>query len=119
MIEKYFILDESPIYKEKYLIRLNHEKIPFEFSTNGSFSVLPARLLSLTYAQYLRYCRDKLNAELIGKGKRYVIPYFYKTEETKQLVKLLNTRLAFVINERKFPYDYKQEENGEIIRTPF
>lgn len=119
MNEKYFYLDKSEYYKERLLIRTNPEKMPFPHGTNGSFNILPARILNLSYSQYLRYCRDRLGADLIGKGYKYVVPYFTDTEEVRQLIKLLNARMKFIMNEQEFPYEYKREDNGVIIRTPF
>ncbi len=118
MAEKYFFLEESPYYANKVLIRMDHEKFRFPNGTNGSYAVFPARLLNLSYASYLRYARDQLGAELIGKNTKYVIAYFEKTPEVKMLVRLLNARMAYILNEKEFPYDYKEEE-GKVVRTPF
>lgn len=119
MIE-YFYLDESPVFKEKYIIRVNYDLISkfFPNGMRGSLNVLIARLLNLSYAQHLRYCRDRLGAELIGKRSRYVVPYFDRNELSRGLVKLLNKRMAYVINEKEFPYEYT-EVDGEVQRIPF
>ena len=121
-MSRYFILDESPIYKDKYLIRINpteFEKMPFEEGFRGSYGVLPARILNLSYTDYLRYARDRIGAELIGKRSKYVTPYFNYTKEAQALVKLLNARMDYIMDERKFPYEYKLNEKGEVERTPF
>ena len=115
----YFYLDDSPIYKGKYLIRLNHNNFLFPHGTSGSYNVFIARVLNLSYAQSLRYCRDRLGAELIGKNTRYVVPYFEKTNEVKMFVKLLNSRMKLIMNEHEFPYEYKEEEDGSVNRIPF
>ena len=94
----YFRLEESPYYPGKYVIALNHDKLPFQKGFVGSFSVLPARLLGLSYATYLRYCRDRLGADLRGKGSMYVIPYFNRSEELMQLIKLLDKRAELYVN---------------------
>lgn len=116
-MEKFFYLEQSP-YTNKYMIRLNHNKFLFPHGTAGSYNVFLARLVNLHYADYLRYCRDRLGAELIGKNARYVVPYFENTNEAKMFVKLLNARMEYVMNEHDFPYDFK-EVDGEIVRTPF
>ena len=118
MMEKYFYLDESPIYKNKYIIRLNHDKFLFPTGTSGSYNVFIARVLNLSYADYLRYSRDRLGAELIGKQSRYVMAYYDKNQTTEAFIKLLNKRMEYIMNEHNFPYEYK-EENGEIKRIPF
>ena len=118
-MEKYFYAEESPVYANKYIIRIDHEKIPFPYGTKGSFNVFPSRLLNLSYADYLRYARDRLGAELIGKGTRYIIPYFEKDRNLDALVRLLNKRMEYVMLERADPYDYVEEEDGTIDRIPF
>ena len=117
-MEKYFYLEESPIYKNKYIIRLNHDKFLFPTGTSGSYNVFIARVLNLSYADYLRYSRDRLGAELIGKQSRYVMVYYDKNQTTEAFIKLLNKRMEYIMNEHNFPYEYK-EENGEIKRIPF
>ena len=117
-MEKYFYLDESPIYKNKYIIRLNHDKFLFPTGTSGSYNVFIARVLNLSYADYLRYSRDRLGAELVGKQSRYVMAYYDKTQTTEAFVKLLNKRMEYIMHEHRFPYEYK-EENGEVKRIPF
>ena len=66
-MKKYFYLEESPCNKGKYMICLSHNEFPFEDGTKGSYNVIVARFLGLSYAQYLRFARDILGAELIGK----------------------------------------------------
>ena len=117
-MEKYFYLEESPIYKNKYIIRLNHDKFLFPTGTSGSYNVFIARVLNLSYADYLRYSRDRLGAELIGKQSRYVMAYYDRNQTTEAFIKLLNKRMEYIMNEHNFPYEYK-EENGEIKRIPF
>ena len=117
-MEKYFYLEESPIYKNKYIIRLNHDKFLFPTGTSGSYNVFIARVLNLSYADYLRYSRDRLGAELVGKQSRYVMAYYDKNQTTEAFVKLLNKRMEYIMHEHSFPYEYK-EENGEIKRIPF
>jgi hypothetical protein len=118
MIKNYFFLDDSPLFKGKYVIRFNVDLTYFPNGTSGSYNVFQARLLNLSYAEYLRYCRDKLGAEILGKGNRYLVPYFNKTPEVELLVKLLNVRMNYIINEHDYPYEYLEKEE-EVIRTPF
>ena len=117
-MEKYFYLEESPIYKNKYIIRLNHDKFLFPTGTSGSYNVFIARVLNLSYADYLRYSRDRLGAELVGKQSRYVVAYYDKNQTTEAFVKLLNKRMEYIMHAHSFPYEYK-EENGEVKRIPF
>ena len=107
-MEKYFYLEESPIYKNKYIIRLNHDKFLFPTGTSGSYNVFIARVLNLSYADYLRYSRDRLGAELVGKQSRYVVAYYDKNQTTEAFVKLLNKRMEYIMHEHSFPYEYKE-----------
>lgn len=118
-MKKYFYLEESPTYLNRYLIRLNFENFQFPNGTTGSFNVFIARLLNLHYADYLRYARDWLDAELLGKNTRYVTPYFPKTPEVELFVKLLNKRMEYIDNERNYPFDYKEDSEGKVVRIPF
>jgi len=118
-MEKFFYLDESPFYLNKYVIRLNHDKFLFPNGTMGSFNVFISRVLNLSYAQYLRYARDRLGAELMGKNTKYVVPYFPKTKEVDMFLKLLNKRMEYVMNEIKYPFDYKEDTEGNLVRIPF
>lgn len=118
-MKKYFYLDTTPICKDKYVIRMNHELFPFPTGITGSYNVLIARILNLSYANFLRYARDRLGADLIGKGEKYIVPYFDNTDAVKQLVKLLNKRMEYIISERNDPFEYWEEEDGNIIRIPF
>lgn len=118
-MKKYFYLEESPFYQNKYIIRLNHELFLFPHGTSGSYNVFIARLLNLSYADYLRYSRDRLGAELVGKNIRYVVPYYDNNASTSALIKLLNTRMEYIMNEHAFPFDYTEDNDGNVSRTPF
>lgn len=111
MKEKYFFLDESPSYPGKYLLRLDCEKFYCKV-TLGSYNIMPARLLGLTYASYLRFCRDVLGAEIIGKGHLYPLPYFKNDAISRQFVKYLNSLASLIIFEREHP---TFEEDKKIV----
>lgn len=115
---KYFSLQTHPVYQDKYTIYFDYPSDYFPKGIDGSYDVFISKLLSLSYPDYLRYARDRLGAELIGKNKCYITVLFNKNETTQAFIALLNTRLEFIINKRNFPYNYK-EENGEVKRIPF
>lgn len=92
---KYFVLEESPYHPGKYRITLDFNKFPPIF-TSGSYNILPARLMNLSYAEYLRFCRDRCGGEIIGKGSLYPVVYFTKDSPTTELVQTLNTRMEVV-----------------------
>ena len=72
---KIFSREESVSYPGKYIIRVDLDKFHLNY-TEGSYNVICARLMGLTYAQYLRMCRDCFGAEIIGKGSMYPVAYF-------------------------------------------
>ena len=80
---------------------------------------MQARLLGLTDAQYLRFCRDVLGATLVGKNSKYPVAYFRLTPEVQQFVKLLNKRAEMAVFEHDHPYylevklDGKKKKKGE------
>ena len=117
-MERYFYLEYSPIYQDKMIIRFDNNFSLFTTETPGSYDIFISRLLNLSYANYLKYARDRLGAQLIGKNNRYITILFNNTPEVKAFVRLLNKRLEYIINEREFPYDYK-EDDGKIELIPF
>ena len=100
MKKECFFYEESPYNPGKYVISLNHDNMPL-FFLRGSYNLLPARLLNLSYPQYLRMCRDLIGAEIIGKGHKYPVAYFKKDKLLFQLVKLLNARANLALIERE------------------
>ena len=99
---KCFEREESASYPGKYIIRPIHDNFHLN-STDGSFNIICARLMGLTYAQYLRMCRDCFGAEIIGKGSMYPIVYFKFSEKLVDLVENLNARANLVLWEREHP----------------
>ena len=106
---EYFILEESPYRPGKYTIAVNFDKFPSHLSTTGSFNILAARLLNLSYAQYLRFCRDVAGGEIVGKNTVYPTVYFNKGATTNMLVRLLNSRMNLVVWEREHP-DWREHQ---------
>lgn len=95
MNKKYFYLEESPCHPGKYKVAMNFDTLP-GIRTIGSYNLLPARLLCLSYAEYLRFCRDELGAEIIGKKCMYPVAYFLNESLAAGLIDNLNTRMALV-----------------------
>ena len=118
-MKRYFELDSSPIYPEKYVVRVNPEGFPFPNKITGSLGLLFPRLMNMDYITYLRYVRDVLGAEVHGKRSRYMSVYFDYTPDVKSFVKLLNARMNYVMNEQQYPFEYRKTEDGEIERIPF
>lgn len=91
---------------DKYIIVPVMDNLPLEHTT-GSFNLLPARLMGLDYANYLRMCRDMCGATIMGKGNKYPVAYFGGSPQamivTKQLVKLLNARANAALWDKEHP----------------
>jgi hypothetical protein len=100
MNKKYFYLEESPYHPGKYRVAINFDTLP-GIRTIGSYNLLPARLLGLSYADYLRYCRDVYKAEIIGKNNMYPVAYFKDNMAAGDLIRSLNNRMEQIIQKRK------------------
>ena len=99
---KCFIKEESASHPGKWMVRPIYENFHLD-NTKGSFNLICARLMSLTYPQYLRMCRDCFGAEIIGKNSNYPVAYFKRGGGLEALIDLLNARANLVLWEREHP----------------
>lgn len=113
---KCFVREESTCHPGKYIIRPVHENFHLN-STEGSFNVICARLLGISYANFLRLCRDEFGAEIIGKDSMYPVAYFNRSKELDALIDNLNARANLVIWEREHP-NYKEHEEYVKEKNP-
>ena len=113
---KCFIREESASHPGKYIIRPVHDNFYLD-STEGSFNIICARLLGISYADYLRLCRDEFGAEIIGKGAMYPVAYFKLSKELEALIDNLNARANLILWERDHP-DYKEHEKYVKKKNP-
>jgi len=113
---KCFIKDESATHPGKWIIRPVFENFHLD-STSGSFNVICARLVGLTYAQYLRMCRDCFGAEIIGRGSMYPVAYFKRSTELDALVEFLNVQANLVLWEREHP-DFESHAEEVKAKNP-
>ena len=109
---KCFEREESASYPGKYIIRPIHDNFHLDY-TEGSFNIICARLMGLSYADYLRMCRDCFGAEIIGKGSLYPVAYFKFSKQLNDLIDDLNARANIVLWEREHP-DF--EEHAEYVK---
>lgn len=93
---KYVYVDESPYNPGKYLIFFESGMKPFTPCT-GCREILGARLLGLSYANFLRYCRDVYGAEIHGKNYIYPTPYFPSRAAAEKLAKIFDQRLQLLL----------------------
>lgn len=117
-VVKYFYLDESPIQPKGMLIRIDFDKLP-QFCTSSSYQVLFARLLNLSYAQYLRFARDCFGAQIVGKNSTYPIVYYPNTKSSYDLVDLLNKQMTAIVWEKEHPdwRSHMKEEDNNVFNS--
>ena len=113
---KCFIKDESASHPGKWIVRPIYENLHLG-ETTGSYNLICARILGLTYAQYLRMCRDCFGAEIIGKGSMYPIAYFKRSKELDALIEFLNIQASLILWEREHP-DYEAHEEYVKEKNP-
>lgn len=103
-----FRIEESPYNPGKFIISPVHDNFYLK-STAGSFNVICARLMNLSYAQWLRFCRDCCGAVIVGKNSKYPIPYFSQGDRVQALCRLLNTRANAILWNREHP-DWQEHQ---------
>ncbi len=113
-----FYLDES-YFPNKYCLYFNNNEIPFIDDAMNNPELIASRVLHLSYTDFLRYARDRLGAELIGKNEKHVVALFERNELSHALIELLNSRMKYIVAEYNSPFEYKEGENGTIDKIPF
>ena len=113
---KCFIKDESASHPGKWIVRPVLENFKLKYTT-GSFNVICARLFSISYANYLRMCRDCFGAEIIGKNSVYPVAYFKRSTELDALIEFLNVQASLILWEREHP-DYEAHEEYVKEKNP-
>lgn len=117
-MKRYFYLEDSPYLETYQTIRLQHDNFPFPNGIIGSYNLLPARLLNLSYADYLRFCRDVLGANIVEKGTKYPVAYFRSTPEVQQFLKLLNKRAELAVKLHDNPCEIVKTLEGDYEKVP-
>lgn len=114
---KYFYAEESAAKSGKYIICLDFNLLPIK-TTTGSYNILPARLLGITYANYCRLCRDSFGGEIYGKDSMYPVCYFKRDDNLNALLRLLNKRMELILKlkENKLPDEYENDYRAEYKR---
>ena len=68
-----------------------------EFKKIGSYNVVCARALGVTYAEFLRWARDNYNGTIVGKGHKYPYITFSDKSDCNKCCMFLNRRLSGLI----------------------
>jgi len=108
---KYFDYQLSMNNGARVMITPKVENLPFK-KTEGSLNVLAARVMEISYADFLRLCRDEFGAQITGKGHKYPVAYFELNEPFYAFLKLLNTRMDFILKREALRKKQEQEENN-------
>lgn len=88
--------------KNKYMIGLSEEiynkiKENNDFNKIGSYNIICARALGVTYAEFLRWARDNYNGTITGKGHKYPYITFSDKSDCNKCCMFLNRRLGGLI----------------------
>ena len=97
----YFTIREAIRKKDHYIIVGTEKLFDYIGICKGSYQVIQARVMGLTYANYLRYLRDVHGAILMDTHNWYPAAYFKTKEDAYKILHLLNTRAREIINARK------------------
>ena len=98
-------VDRSP---DRVIIVPNYDRSSFTVENGGSFAVAPARVLGLSYPEYLRFLRESFpeQVSIEGKGSYYPIAYWRKGKELYTFIDLLNAKMRLAVMTAK---DQKKE----------
>ncbi|MBQ2176253.1 MAG: hypothetical protein II453_14725 [Alphaproteobacteria bacterium] len=88
---RYFTPEFLP-WDEEFTIAIDREVYNAIGKTNGSFSVLYARILGLSYANMLRYLEDYYDAKVTGKDGIYCVIRFPSEKQCLRVCDLLSSR---------------------------
>ena len=97
---EYFTYVESVEVPGRFLILpKDYDSFPFTTVCGGSYNIAPARVLGLSYPEYLRFVRDSYPdiVELRGKDCLYTRPYWKLSNELVAFIKLLNIKLQYMM----------------------
>ena len=101
---KHLYIDENPFYEGTYLLFLKTNEYGWG-KLPGHMGILGARLLQISYPDYLRYCRDYYGAKILGKKDR--VPHLVFTDKKllEKLAKELDSRLDIILKQNIVPTD--------------
>lgn len=94
-----FKVDNSTTSTEEFVIRIDGSKEDFKEYIGmvfGSLGVFKARIMNLSFANFLRLCRDVYGADLRG-NTGFPYPVWQNKEDCELLAKELNKRLKQIL----------------------
>lgn len=84
----YFYLDPKITMPGYYVLQNHLDLIPW-FYTDGAPSLIPCRLLHMTYEDYLNFCAERLGAQVSRTGA-YAAIYFQLNQNTREFLEVIN-----------------------------
>lgn len=103
----YFVLQNNPYHKGEKSIYCNHEAFSFG-KIKGSFAIMPARVMNLSYPDWLSFCKTNLKAKIYCNGL-YASLTFPDAQKANKLVQILNSRMR-VIDWEKNNLDWRNNK---------
>lgn len=89
---KAFFLESCPWDLDTYVISNNFDQIVMPM-INTSYQLLQARLVGMTYKEYLNFCKYSLGAEVIKRpNQRWAFIHFKDTSDTNKFIEILNNK---------------------------
>lgn len=87
---KVFFLESCPWDLDTYVISNNFDKLDMPM-INTSYQLLQARLVGMTYKEYLDFCKYSLGAEVIKRpNQRWAFVHFKDTADVNRFIEVLN-----------------------------
>lgn len=114
MKKKWFTWKETEVdnpFSRLMIVPLNYDTFPMNIKEGGSYNVAPARILGLSYAEYLRFAREMF-PEIVtieGKGEYFPRLYWKRGAELNLFIKLLDARLNLALTEMNYGNNEKAE----------
>ena len=99
MRTKWFTYQETSDPKKVIIVPDNYEVFPFNTKEGGSYALAPARVLGLSYPDYLRFLMTMFpnEIEIIGKGRAYPVVYWERNKTLYTFLQLLNAKLTLAL----------------------
>lgn len=89
---KAFFLDSIPWDEDTYIISNNFDQIVMPM-IDTSYQLLQARLINMTYKEYLNFCKYSLGAEVIKRSnQKWAFVHFKDTPDVRRFIDVLNQK---------------------------
>lgn len=85
------------------VIPKDYEVFPMNTKAGGSYNVAPARLLGISYADYIRWLRTSYPDDILveGKGHKYPVVLWKKGENLFKFIRLLNLKMSLALGHKE------------------